>query len=75
MLCGTTNKQRRKSKEETFDDLPHIIQNLFSKYQDFSDDFSREDLIALYNEFMAFTGNGQMTETGFINIMRSLNVK
>ena len=75
MLCGTVNKQRRKSKEEIFEDLPHIIQNLFGKYQDFSDDFSREDLIALYNEFMAFTGNGQMTENGFINIMRSLNVK
>ena len=74
MLCGAGNKQRRKSKDSTFEDLPTVIQNIFEKYQDFSDDFSREDLIALYNEFIAFTGSGQMTETGFLNIMRSLNV-
>jgi hypothetical protein len=73
MLCSTRGK-KTAIQGNTFDSLPEPIQQLYTAYKHLSEEFSQEDIIALYDEFNQYTGDKDMNVNQFKLIMRSLNV-
>ena len=74
MSCFKKADKKFNRQNTTSDNLPDPIKHLYRVYKNLSDDFSQEDIVALYNEFNAYTGNKDMRADEFKLIMQSLNV-
>jgi hypothetical protein len=72
---GSTIQGRSATENANFlESLPELIVRLHKIYPDISDNFSPEDLLALFAEFNSYTHDRDMTSTEFKLIMNSLNV-
>lgn len=67
-------KTTHNFKSGNDESLPEPILRLKRIYPNLSEDFSDEDLFALWNEFNSYITNEYMTPGEFKLIMRSLNV-